>query len=119
MSSVMLMAMASWTSSYWLTLLLGGGWPLSPQEPLPRPSVSSYSPSHPVKAYTFYATPGLYAQLADTVHRPHQFIYPGGHAYVRGTVGRHWLVVSYDSTPQAPLYYLRRAELVEVRPYKQ
>lgn len=115
----MLMTMVSCTLSYWLTLLLASVLPLPPQERLPRPSVSTYSPSHPVKAYTFYATPGLYEQLADTVHRPQRFIYPGGHAYVRGTVGRRWLVVSYDSTPQAPLYYLRRAELVEVRPYKR
>lgn len=117
MSIVTLINMLSSTLCYWPTLLLTIGFPLLQQEPLRRPIASSYSPHRPVKAYTFYATPGLYVQLADTVRRPQHFIYPGGHAYVRGTIGRRWLVVSYDSAQQAPIYYLRRTEMVEVMPY--
>lgn len=103
-------------SFYWLTLVAVGYLPPQ-QAPAPGPVAPSYSPRHPLKAYTFYATPRLYAHLADTIRPAQHFIYPGGHAYVRGTLGHRWIVVSYDSAQQAPYYYLRRTEMVEIAPY--
>ncbi|RZK34757.1 MAG: hypothetical protein EOO61_13060 [Hymenobacter sp.] len=102
---------------YWLTLVVAGGYLPLQQAPALRPVALSYSPQHPLKAYTFYATPRLYAHLADTVRPAQHFIYPGGHAYVRGTLGHRWIVISYDSAQQAPCYYLRRTQMVEIAPY--
>ena len=80
-------------------------------------TVTAYTPLAAVRALTFYATPALYQQLADTGARPTQFIYPGGHAYVLGYVNKRWYVVSRTLADTARRYYLRRNGLREVAPY--
>jgi hypothetical protein len=77
----------------------------------------SYTPFSAVRAYEFFATPALYPTLADTAHPPQNFIHPGGHAYVLGTVGVRWYVVSFDSLKKTPIYYMRQDDLAEVLPY--
>ena len=109
-----------WPMLLFLPALLTAWWcrlvPAQPGTP-PRPA---YTPLDTVRAYTFYATPALYRQLADTLARqPKHFIYPGGHAYVLGYVRqRRWYVVSFTLGANEPWYYLRYDELQEIQPYR-
>jgi hypothetical protein len=81
------------------------------------PIIRNYTPLDKVRALTFYATPALYQQLADTTVRPTHFIYPGGHAYVVGYVNKGWYVVSKTLEADTQQYYMRRSGLQEVSPY--
>jgi hypothetical protein len=81
------------------------------------PIIMKYTPLDKVRALTFYATPALYQQLADTAVRPTHFIYPGGHAHVVGYINQRWYVVSKMLEADAQQYYMRRSGLQEVSPY--
>ena len=68
------------------------------------------------RGYTFYGSPILYTNLADTA-KPQTLaspsIPPGGQAYVVKQFNSRWCIVSFSPEGTAPYYYLHHSSFSE------
>jgi hypothetical protein len=81
----------------------------------------STSATQALRGYTFYGSPLLYVNLADTATRhtiASPLIPPGGDAYVVKRFNSRWYIVSISPEGTAPYYYLRRNSFKESTPLK-
>jgi hypothetical protein len=77
------------------------------------------SPLPAVRGYTFYGSPILYPNLADTAKRQtlsSPTIPPGGQAYVVKQLNSRWYIVSFSPEGTAPHYYLHHSSFSESAP---
>ena len=100
--------------------IFGKAPPTSPVA-VPAKQGQSASPVPAVRGYTFYGSPILYTNLADTA-KPQTLsspiIPPGGQAYVVKQLNSRWYVVSFGPAGTAPYYYLPHSSFRESPPLK-